>query len=341
MEISRVKPHLKTLSASGAPLYVLGDGMLIAQTPNFTVKVLDSALDCERCVLSAVKFQSFISKAKTLFSVLKMDNGVRLVSGSLSVDFPDLDTKIQEVAPTYTHHLPTNTLKELLIYASAVTDPSATMTYAGVVQIVAEEDFFEDNVASTVRVSATDGYRAVRMSSSCATTPINLMIPATLVAAVVTFDADTTEIAETENYLAFRSGAVEAVATKFAVKLPDIGAAFPSRTDIRMSVVAEDLKNTLGNISPFLDTKAPDVVCSFEQRLVITTGTARDELEYQIVSTVRNPAAAEPYKKFKTPAKFLTDFLSKTQGTVQIETDTFDRMLFTNGSKKYILAAKV
>jgi len=346
LNIASIKPHLKTLAASGAPLYVLGDGKLIGHTPNFTVCVEDDSLQISvadpsaTCVLSAVKFNAFVSKAKTGFSVHFLDSGVRLLSGSLSVDFPLLNTQVNLVQPDYKMSIPTTTLKELLLYATAVTDAKATMTYAGVVHIHADPDIFDEEQSSSVKVQATDGYRALRMSLGCNVTPFSLLVPATLVAAVVNFTGETTEIADTENYLAFRSGNVEAVATKFAVKLPDIGGAFPARSKVRMSFAAGDIKEILGNLSPFLDTKDPDVVCSFEQKLVITTGTARDELKYDIQPTVQNPASETPNKKFKTPAKFLTDFISKASGTVQVETDNFDRILLTNGNKKYILAAK-
>lgn len=332
LDVAAIKPHLKSLAATGAPLYILGDGQLVAQTPNFTVRVTDEALKVDRCVLSSARFSSFISKAKGVFSVQKMDGGVRLLSGSLSVDFPGADLTAADVQPAYTTSIPTNTLKELLAYASAVTDAKATMTYAGVVHLQAEGDLFDEDVASSVRASATDGYRALQASTPCSLAPLDLFIPATLVGAVINFAGETTEVADTENYLAFRSGGVEAWATKFAVTLPDIGSLFSARPKIKMSFAAEDAKIILGNLNPFLDTKDPDVVCSFEQNIVVTTGTARDELKYTSTTL--------PNQKFKTPSRFLTDFLSRATGVVQLETDDFSRMLFTNHNKKYVLAAK-
>jgi hypothetical protein len=327
-----VKPHLKVLATSGASLYVIGNGMLIAQTPTFTVRVTDARLTNPKCVLSAVKFNSFVTKAKGSFSVQPLEGGVRLVSGSLSVDFPALDVKLQDVRPDYQATIPTPTLKELLVYASAVTDVNAVQTYAGIVHLLAEEDLFEDE-ASSIRVAATDGYRALKMTLSCSMAPLNLFVPATLAAAAVHFPDETTQIADEPNYIAFRSGVVEAIATKFAVKLPDIGSAFPGRQKHKMSVIAEDMQNTLANLNPFLDSKAPDVLCSFQQNLTVSTGTARDELKYT--------SATVPDRHFKAQAKYLTDFMSRATGTVYVETDNFDRILLTNGNKKYLLAAKV
>ena len=93
-----------------------------------------------------------------------------------------------------------------------------------------------------------------------------------------------------------------------------------------------DLKIILGNLNPFLDSKDPDVVMSFEQSLVLSTGSARDELKYT--------SPTVPNKKFKAPAKHLSDFISKCTGNVSLETDTFGTLLFTNGNKKYLLAGK-
>lgn len=333
MVTAAVKPHIKTLAASGAPLYVLGNGRLVAQTPNFTVRIMDETFT-DNCVLSAAKFSSFISKAGKDFNIHQMENGVRLISGSLSVDFPALDSKVTELAPNYISRIPTDLLKELLIYASAVTDAKATMTYAGVVHLLAEQDIFEEEpISRSLRVLATDGYRALRMDLKCSTQPINLSIPATLVAAAVTFTDDVTEIADEPNYLAFRSGTVEAIATKFAVKLPDIAGVFSGHRKTKMGVDGDQFKNVLGNLSPFLDTKTPDVVMSFQNKLMVSTGSARDEIEYTSLTV--------PNQKFQTPAKYLTDFLSKTAGSITLETDSFDRILFTNGNRKYLLAAKV
>lgn len=344
---SQLKPLLKFLSCTKAETVVLdpAKGTLTVAETNLIVRVTSLDLidenEPEPYAFPHAKFNSMVSKARTTISLSQDENTIKAVSGSLSVFFPKnvIPSWNPQVEYTYAK-VSTDALKELVQYACAVTNAKESMAYTGVLQLKADQDLFQDDSetpqSSTLRIAATDGYRVAKLDIPCITGPFQLLLPATLIAPISAFSEDVTEIAETDNLIGLRCGNLEAIASRFSVKFPDVVAVFPRTSTLKATIKQSDLAVVIGNIQPFLDIVSPVVVCSFQQNLVISTGSAQDELAYETPEKFNVFGAS-----FRTDFKFLADFVSKVTGDIFLETSQgCERVLLTSTDRKYLFVTK-
>lgn len=341
LETGPLKPLIKFISQvkSEYVVYSPALGFLTAADSNLAVRVEDSCLvhDVpEIYLLPLGKFSSFVGKAGKHITLTQSANTNKLVSGRLSVEFPVLAVTPKPTQKfDYTFSIPTNVLKDLVGYASAVTNPKETMTYSGVLEIKADEDLFEENISNSIKIVSTDGHRCASIYSATSGTPFKFLLPTTLVPLIANFTGEKTEVSNNQNTLGLKCGGVEVVSPKFSVQFPDVYSVFPDKFSAEAKIDQAGFLSAMNNIQPFLDSESPDVTLTFDQTLTITTGSAKDEVEYV------DGSSSILGKKFKTSHRFIADFLPKVTGMISIKmSPDGSRVVLESGSRKYLFVTK-
>lgn len=320
-------------------IYSASGGYLTASDGFVSVKVEDESLRKPDglYIFPAQKFSSFVNKAGKLITLTSVDNVYQLVSGRFSVKFPapDVAEKPQTIFE-YTLEMPCESLKTLVTYGSTITSAKEIKTITSVLEIKADEDLFSEPLsASYCGILSTDGHRASSLSVPCVSAPFRLLLPVSAVPCILGFTEDKVQIHDGANILALKCGGVEVAARKFSVEFPNVASVFQTEIGYKATVDGDDLLQALSNIHGFLDSQSPDVIVSFGQTLTVDTGTAKDEIDY---------ADGDPSSmglSFKTPHKYIVDFLHKKQGPVRIGTSKDKaRVLMQSGDKKYLFVTK-
>jgi len=235
----------------------------------------------------------------------------------------------------YSLEIPTDVFKYLIGHASLVTSAKEIKTHTSVIELTADEDLFSDPpTASSIKAMSTDGHRATSLVGSAVGVPFKFLLPVSSVPSIMAFEAETVRIHDGSNLIALQCGGVEVSARKFSVNFPAVSSAFQTDFELKAVVEAKDLYTMLSNIQPFLDAESPDVTVSFNQTLVADTGSSKDEIDYV--------AHGELGRVFKTPHKYVLDFLNKLVGPVKIKlAKDNSRVLMESGDKKYLFTTKI
>lgn len=342
------KDLLKKVSGTKAENVIFAPGLLIGSDNEVTIAVhFPDGVDGTYST-NLRKLSSVVNRMSGDINLSISPVSLHLSSAKAQVEFETQQSRIIiPKAPIDTIKLPTKAVKELLKFTVAATDSNKAAQFGGVVQLKTLVLGFEDQTILGLKSAGTDSKRLAFQDvyMTQISSDFNYLIPLPGVQAFVgSITADTFTLGETTSHFVFSEPGVTVYASKLQKSYPNYEAFIPKEFKYELSIKAEDVRNSLGMISPFISAdfnNGIDVHFLDGSATFKTPGNgsnAKDSVEFTQI--VPEPIFDSLDLKMRLDHRFLSDFFGAVSGEVLLKANAPNQpVLLQSGDRTLMIAA--
>lgn len=342
------KDLLKKVSGTKAENVIFAPGLLIGSDNEVTIAVQFPDGVEKPFSTNLRKLSSVVNRMSGDIAFDYHPTSLILKSSKATVEFEIQESRILIPKPAADFiTLPTKAVKELLKFTVAATDSNKAAQFGGVVQLKTLVQGFEDQTILGLKSAGTDSKRLAFQDVLLKgiSSDFNHLIPLPGVQAFVgSITAETFTLGETTSHFVFSEPGVTVYASKLQKSYPNYEAFIPKEFKYELSIKAEDVRNSLGMISPFISAdfhNGIDVHFLDGSATFKTPGNgsnAKDSVEFTQI--VPEPIFDSLDLKMRLDHRFLSDFFGAVSGEVLLKANAPNQpILLQVGDRTLMIAA--